>query len=256
MLGCVQSPQTPPLTTGTERTGELQEGSGTNKPGGKEETEQKGETGHKAASLAPREQDLGGLLQKAPGAPVIPSPTARGKEQHPLQKQLSTLEICFMRLDFLMRRNTLSFLQLTSNTITSAIIWMTFPALLEGLSTRPVSNSPLPWLLHRLKCPTPRGSRFLLRFLIQRLVPAASRGRDAGSGAQASHAAQRCTNPPCGIQHHLTARKQSFTHALILRELTARGRNAGQQARPAWLGLHAGVLFSNFACLWWGSLRT
>lgn len=123
MPGCVvQSPQTPPLMTGTERTGELQEGSGTNKPGGKEETEQKGETEHKAASLAPREQDLGGLLQKAPGAPAIPSPTARGKEQHSLQKQLSTLEICcFMRLDFLMGRNALSFLQLTSNTITSAL---------------------------------------------------------------------------------------------------------------------------------------
>lgn len=64
---------------------------------------------------------------------------------------------------------------------------MTFPALLEGPSTRPVSNSPLPWLLHGLKCPTPRGSLFLLRFLIQRLVPAASRGRDAGSEAQAPH---------------------------------------------------------------------
>lgn len=63
-----------------ERTEELQEGSGTNNPGGEEETEQRGETGHKAASLAPWEQDFGGLLQKAPGASLTPSPTAFGKK--------------------------------------------------------------------------------------------------------------------------------------------------------------------------------
>jgi len=68
-----------------ERTGELQEGSGINKPRGEEETEQNGETGHwnKAASLAPQEQDLGGPLQEAAGVSLMCSCTAFGKEQHP-----------------------------------------------------------------------------------------------------------------------------------------------------------------------------
>lgn len=87
-LPCSVPTDTTPNSSGG---GELQEGSGTNTPRGKEETEQKGETGHKAASLAPWEQDLGGLLQKAPGPPLMPSPTAFGKERHPAQRQLSTV---------------------------------------------------------------------------------------------------------------------------------------------------------------------
>lgn len=105
--------------TGVERAAEPQEGLGTNKPRGEEDTEQKGgETGHwnKAASLVTRERDLGGLLQKVPGAFLTPATPEFGKKQHCIGRQACASEIhCFMKQDSLTGSKALYFLQLTSN---------------------------------------------------------------------------------------------------------------------------------------------
>lgn len=157
----------------------------------------------------------------------------------------------FMKQDYLMGRKALSFLTadlkhhhlchtwMTCQSPPCRLIYMSGFQLPTALATQV--------LLHGLKCPTLRGSRFLLPNSALGICSTTWKRPQEQSPSTAHSTTLHETT--VWDQESLNSEKASFTHTLILQELTARGRNASQWDQPARLGLHTEVLFSNFARL-------